>query len=186
MEAYLYDIDSDLQPSDLLFVFGTRRRELLPEILSLWNQGLARYILVSGGINRTTQEVEADWIAQSLIREGVPEDKILIENRATNTKENVVLGRELIEATLGFDHVRSMIALGKAYASRRYLMTIARWFPPGIKVYLKTYYPPNFETNHVLQAQFRELVLAEYDKIPVYVKKGDIIEVDLSSGFLTT
>jgi len=60
--------------------------------LKLYQQGLADYIIVSGGIgpfSKDPNKTEAEIMADYLIKFGVPEDRIWIENESTNTSENV-------------------------------------------------------------------------------------------------
>ena len=63
----------------------------------LWLDGWAPWMLLSGGLGNLTkhiwEEAEADQFARIAREMGVPQEQILIENRSTNTGENVAFSR---------------------------------------------------------------------------------------------
>ena len=60
-------------------------------------------VVVTGG--KGTDEVlsEAQAMANYLVEHGFPEEQILLENRATNTKENLIYSKELLQLEAGED-----------------------------------------------------------------------------------
>jgi uncharacterized SAM-binding protein YcdF (DUF218 family) len=69
--------------------------ERLDAGLALYRRGLAPLVLVTGG--RTWQGlVEADVMAERLIRAGVPADRVLIERESQSTRGNARLGSALL------------------------------------------------------------------------------------------
>src|SRR5262245_56525200 len=81
-----------LKAADLLFVFGTRREEVLraETACRLWREGLFRHAIVSGGVMPGSPLSECEVIKRLMVQGGIPTDRILEENSATNTGENVI------------------------------------------------------------------------------------------------
>ena len=74
------------------------------------------------------------------MKKGVPGDCILIENKSTNTGENVRFSRAVLEKA-GIPEPSSIIALQKPYMERRTLATLqAQW--PEVRVAVSS--PPFF------------------------------------------
>jgi len=88
---YIFLDDEDLN-ADLAFVFGNWNawKEAVERTVGLYKAGLISRIIVSGGINPRAGIVEGDLIAGELEKAGIPVEDILIENKSTNTLENVL------------------------------------------------------------------------------------------------
>src|ERR1700742_1338782 len=108
-------VRTPLKPADLLFVFGTREGvdEFVEAIVALWRDGYCRHILISGGPTWNNPDTEAHVLQRLLLQAGVPNAATLIEPRATNTGENVIFSLPVIDAHIGRDNIKSVIALGK-------------------------------------------------------------------------
>ena len=127
-----------------------------------------------------TDLVKIARIEQALNRWGQGfAEKILVENQARNSGENVIFSRILAGRKLGLGNVRSVIAVGNITASRRFLMTIKRnW--PEVKAMIA---PVNIygvsKKNWHMDEKFAGHVLREYRKIPHYKALDYIREVDI-------
>ena len=88
-------------------------------------------LIFSGGLGAITRglwsEPEADQFAAVAIAMGVPQEKILIENRSTNTGENILFTRELLAET-GLDP-ELFILVQKPYMERRTYATFKKVWP---------------------------------------------------------
>jgi uncharacterized SAM-binding protein YcdF (DUF218 family) len=169
-------VRTELKPADLLFVFGTRHGvgPFLAVIEDLWRKGLFARALVTEGATAGEARTEAKVLADGMMAFGVPEAQIILEERATNTGENVVYSLPLIESRIGLANVRSLIAVGKYFTSARYLMTLQRHWPSVEKMLAPVHYhshPP--EDWHRL-AESRAKVLREWRKLEVYTREGFI------------
>ena len=79
--------------------------------------------------------------------------KILIENKSTNTGENLQFSLPLLEKEFGkIENIKSIIGLGKNFVGRRFLMTMAKYFP-NIE---KMFYPIN--VYNVNQENFLDIL----------------------------
>ncbi len=72
-------------------------------------------------------EPEADQFAAIAIEMGVPTERILVENRSTNTGENVLFTKQLL-AEKGLDP-RTFIVVQKPYMERRSYATFRKVWP---------------------------------------------------------
>lgn len=171
-------IETELAPADIIMVFGnTARKSLAEQAAMLYKQGMGRKIVVSGGVKCEKGLREADDIAERLIKKGIPEKDIIRERRATNTGENVIYSKPLIDQIIGLENVKSILAIGNIIASRRFLMTLERHWPEPHKM-IAPVNPFRVPTAkwYTMKA-FRDKVLTEYDKIPKYLEANFIKEI---------
>jgi uncharacterized SAM-binding protein YcdF (DUF218 family) len=99
--------------------------------VELYKQGYGSYILFSGGSGKLTKDIfdkpEAEVFADVAIKLGVPKEVILIENKSTNTGENVIFSKQLLnEKGLDFN---SFILVQKPYMERRTYATFKKRWP---------------------------------------------------------
>lgn len=171
-------LPSDPVPADLMMVFGTRYREPLKTVRQLYMERLTGTLLLSGGDNRHTGHNEAREMAMNLIDMGVAMADMVLEDRSTNTLENVLFSRQVIEEEIGFDRARRILVVVKHYHSRRALMTLRRHFPEGIEFHPVTYDIFGFDRDNWHQSEIgREKVMGEMERIKKYLAKGDIEEL---------
>jgi vancomycin permeability regulator SanA len=165
--------------ADLAFVFGTRLLTPAQIGLDLHRQQRLSYIILTGGNNRYTGENEADVHYSFLTEMGIPPDNIVLENRSTNTFENVTFALPLIEQKLPIASVKCVLAICKWMHSRRALMTLKRNFPPGIRYYAVTYEPEGITRQNWHSDPSKETgnVLKNWECIPDYLHRGHIAEI---------
>lgn len=171
-------LKSNPQKADLAFVFGTRYQEATSKAYELYRDKLVPLMLVCGGINRITGENEALAMSKKLINLGVKQKDLLLEKKSTNTLENVVFSKQLLDKKVGLNDIKKIIAVVKNYHSRRALMTLKKYFPNNIEIIPVTYDVFGFtETNWFESEIGTEKVSGEMDRIQKYLKKGDIQEL---------
>lgn len=177
ISKYIF-LKSDPQKADLALVFGTRHQEAINSVYELYRIGLVSKILVSGGQNRITGKNEALEMSKELVKSGVKENDIILENQSTNSLENVLFSKRVIEEKIGFNNIKKIIAVVKHYHSRRALMTLKKYFPKNIKLIPVTYEIHGFTENNWFDSKnSKEKVLGEWNKILEYLAKGDIEEL---------
>jgi uncharacterized SAM-binding protein YcdF (DUF218 family) len=166
--------------ADLGFLFGTRHgvAEFCEAAHGLWQRGMFPKLLISGGATGGQKEAEADVIADLLVRLGVPREVLIIEAAATNTGENVIFARRLVEETIGREEIGSVLVIGKVCSMRRYLMTLERHWPePRRFACAVNYFGVDKERWHEHE-EFRARVMSEFEKIPQYLRKDFLREID--------
>jgi uncharacterized SAM-binding protein YcdF (DUF218 family) len=152
----------------------------------LYLAGWAPLLIFSGGLGAITrhlwQEPEADQFAAIAIGMGVPPDRILIENRSTNTGENVLLTKLLL-ADRGIDP-QTFILVQKPYMERRSYATFKRHWPEKAAIvtsprvsfdeYLNGYSNSALSTDDVIA-----IMVGDLQRIRVYPAKGFQIAQDI-------
>lgn len=166
-------------PSDLGFLFGTRHGvpEFCEAAHALWQDGMIKKLLVSGGRTGGHAVAEAELIGEQLVRLGFPESALILETAATNTGENVRFGRAKMAEVMDLAAIRSVVVIGKVCSTRRYLMTLQRHWP-GLRMSVcpVNYFGVPAERWHEHE-EFRARVLGELGKIPAYLAQDFLHEI---------
>lgn len=113
-------LNHEITPAEGILVFGSSDLRVAEHAADLFHRGLAPWILLSGARGRMTKdwpETEAEALARVARERDVPDDALLIENRATNTGENIRFSRELL-AERGIT-LSTGILVQKPYMERR-------------------------------------------------------------------
>jgi len=120
-----------LERADAILVLCSYDTAVAERGAQLFLEGWAPLLIFSGGLGTITSrlwsEPEADQFARIAVRMGVPADRILIENKSTNTGENVAFTRQLL-AGRGIDPAR-FILVQKPYMERRAYATFRKRWP---------------------------------------------------------
>jgi len=177
-------VETPLAKADVCLLFGnnSHAEELALRAALLYRQGFFKKIVSSGGSRMKSKEDrrECDVMRDVLIANGVPASDILIEDKATNTGENAIYSKALLEKEFGKDAVKSAVVIYHMHAARRALMTLEKHWPALIKMIATTncYGVPKklWYTNPA----FKKAVLTEWDKVAPYKDKGFISEIDLA------
>lgn len=123
--------------ADVALVFGTglswKAESRWTHATKLFQQGLVRHIIVSGGVNVPQQtKTEAEWFFENLVSLDIPPEKIILENRATNASENAVFALPILEQ----HDFKSVILVMSDFTGLRAFLTAKRaWLENDIKIY---------------------------------------------------
>jgi len=172
-----------LFPTKFALVFGTRHGvpHFAEEILSLYRQGYFTNVIISGGVTGHNEESEASILYQMLLPRGIPEDVMLIEDKAINTGQNVTFTREKVK-DFG---IEDLLVIGKISSKRRYIMTVRKQWPEIRKICC---HGVNYFSCPMDQwwkdREFRTRVISEYRKIPSYIERGFISDVSIVNGIV--
>src|SRR6476619_964100 len=116
-----HHLEHELQPSDAILVLCSHDTVVAERGAQLWLECWAPLLIFSGGLGTITrhlwQDPEADRFARIAVGMGFPEDRILTENRSTNTGENVLFTKRLL-ADRQIDP-QTFIVVQKPYMERR-------------------------------------------------------------------
>ena len=168
----------ELHPVDCIFVLCSHDIRVADYAIRLFKTGYAPYLLFSGGViqqnaalNVYWDTTEAEYFARRALAAGIPSDHVLIEDRSTNTGENFVFTRQLLEERELEFH--SFIMVQKPYMERRVLATALKLWPdadfmvtsPPISCadYLKGQLPRDAVIQHIV---------GDFQRIRVYGDKG--------------
>jgi uncharacterized SAM-binding protein YcdF (DUF218 family) len=119
--------DTEVGRSDVILIPGASHPQLMERASMLFHQGIAPFILPSGGSNPHVETTEWEFLRNVGVSLGVPSESILKENKATNTFENARLSLEVLQQQ-GI-HPKTAVLVCKNYHARRALLTYQFVFP---------------------------------------------------------
>jgi len=172
-------LNQQIEKSDVILVLCSQDTRVAERAAQLFLEDWAPLLIFSGGLGSITRtfwtEPEADQFAAIAIGMGVPQERILIENRSTNTGENFRFTRKLL-IDKGFDP-RKFIVVQKPYMERRSFATLRKMWPekdvivtsPQVAFgkYLDSY------TNAALSADdVISIMVGDLQRIKVYPENG--------------
>jgi len=161
--------------ADCILALGSHDLRVAVRAAELYLQGWAPLVIMSGGLGNFTQdmwtETEADQFAAIAIQKGVPADAVLIENRSTNTGENILFTQQLLQAK-GLDP-HNFIVVQKPYMERRSYATFKKHWPD--KNLLVTSPQISFEeyaTEEIPLERVINIMIGDLQRIQLYPAKG--------------
>jgi uncharacterized SAM-binding protein YcdF (DUF218 family) len=174
---HYHQLHQTLEKADCILVLGSHDTRVARRGAQLVLDGFAPRVVFSGGLGRLTEgvwkETEADTFARIALEMGVPKEKIFIENRSTNTGENIALTYELfLKNNLA---VRKIILVQKPYMERRaYATFMKQWPGPPVEV-MVTSPQLSFEeypNEHIPLEEVIHILVGDLHRIDIYARKG--------------
>jgi uncharacterized SAM-binding protein YcdF (DUF218 family) len=176
-----HHLNQTIKPSDLILVLCSHDLRVADFAADLFNNNYAPYIIFSGGVAHQNDLLSTNWnglseaekFAQIAIDKGVPKEKIFIEDKATNTGENIKLAYQIIQdRNLKADKI---ILIQKPYMERRtYATFMKQWPGKNTQIFIAT--PkisfeeyPNEEINFETMVN---IMLGDLQRIKYYPEKG--------------
>lgn len=118
-----------LQKADCIFALGCHDAGVATVAADLLLAGWADLLLLSGGVlfdKELSTKTEAEYFRDIALEKGVPKEKIVVENHATNTGENFQLAGALLKEK-GLNP-QKFIVVQKPYMERRtYATGMVQW-----------------------------------------------------------
>jgi microcompartment protein CcmK/EutM len=174
------DADTGVGPDhvDLAIVFGSESLQAPLMAADVVRAGQADWVLLTGGRSRHTGVEEAGRNLSVIEAEGLPTDRIVLEETSTTTTENVVLSLPLLDERFAGDGPRTVLVVAKWHHTRRAVMTLRRHLPAGVR-YSVFGYDPGHGTRPgwSRSAEGRRIVLGEWRKIGAYRREGLIADI---------
>lgn len=179
-------LEMKLEKSDAIWILGSNDLRVVEYGAKLFLEGWAPRMVFSGGIahekdllNTGWSKSEAEIFADEAVRLGVDKTKVWIENRSTNSGENIKFTYELFEQK-SFEP-RKIILVQKPFMLRRtYATFVKQW--PGEKV--KTIFTsPQIGYRGWCEGGSREdlvnVMVGDLQRIREYPKLGFQIEQEI-------
>jgi len=162
--------ETAIEPSDVIVVPGGSHPQLMERAAELYHQGMATYILPSGGPTSHVTSTEWQFLRDVGINLGVPENVILREDKATNTFENARYSWEVLRQKK--IKPRKAILVCKSYFARRALLTYQVEFPEEVDFFVSPVTDKTGTTrdNWYLDEKKISYVMNEMTKIGQYFK----------------
>ncbi|CAF1138236.1 unnamed protein product [Didymodactylos carnosus] len=169
-----HHMNHKLETSDCILVLGSHDLRVAEYAAELYLQGWAPLLIFSGGTGVLTKdwlESEADRFAQIARGKGVPSSAILIENKSTNTGENIVFTQELlIKYKLS---PQTFIVIQKPYMERRSYATFKRHWPDrNIIVTSPRLSLEEYPCNEISMENVINFMVGHLQRIKIYPEKG--------------
>jgi uncharacterized SAM-binding protein YcdF (DUF218 family) len=172
-------MNSRLEKADCILVLGSHDTRVAERGAELFLENYGDSLIFSGGLGRLTDgmwdRAEAEIFSEIAVKMGVPENKIIIENKSTNTGENILFTRRILEErNLNFN---KFIVVQKPYMERRAYATFKKRWPE--KHIMITSPQLSFEeycnSSKVEDINMEEVInimVGDLQRIKVYAEKG--------------
>ncbi len=178
----------ELRKADALFTLGSNDLRVADYAAKLFLDGWAPLMVFSGTGFGHAQNVdllstgwtkpEAEMFAEIVLQRGVPQERILIEDKSTNTGENVFFTKKLLEEKGIMAH--SFILVQKPYMERRAFATFKKVWPDSDIVVTSPPIPFSEYPNEELPRDIIiNIMVGDLQRIREYPKKGFQIEQDI-------
>ena len=167
------------EQADVIVGFGNFNTNIARRAAELYRQGLAPVVLFTGGLGRNTEgllpEPEAVRFARVAMECGVPEKAILLEPESTNTAENILFTRRLLEAR-GIPHER-ILGVHQPFMERRIIAAMGVYWPeqafrvtsPQVSI---SDYLEDAKKQGVTENAAVSVIVGDFQRMDLYAKKG--------------
>lgn len=167
------------EKADVIVGFGNFNDNIARRAAELYLQGFAPKILFTGGLGRNTvgllPESEAARFARVAMECGVPEEDIIKEDKSTNTAENIIFTRELLEErNLPHDHI---LGVHQPFMERRISAAMGVYWPElnftvtSPQVTIEAYLEDAKKQGITEQAAIA-VIVGDFQRMDLYAKKG--------------
>ena len=177
-----HHVNQNLQKSDCILVLGSHDLRVAERGAELYLQGWAPLLIMSGGLGRLTQEMwsepEADKFAKIALEMGVPEEAILIENKSTNTGENILFTQQLLQKENLAP--KRFIVVQKPYMERRSFATFKKHWPEKELIVTSPQLSMQaYPTAEITLEEVIHIMVGDLQRIKVYPEKGFQIQQEI-------
>lgn len=177
-----HHVNHALQKSDCIFVLGSHDTRVADRAAGLFLEGWAPLLIFSGGLGRLTEgmwaETEAEKFAQIALHHGVPKEAILVENKSTNTGENITFTHTLLQSKNL--QPQSFIVVQKPYMERRSFATFMKHWPnKKLLVTSPQIAFKDYPTNEITMEKVIHIMVGDLQRIKLYAEKGFQIPQDI-------
>ncbi len=165
-----------LKKAKIGIAFGSYDLKTPAYLADLYHQGYCENIICSGGLGRDTSGVfeksEAVLYRDVLLKNNVPDDVIILENKSTNSGENILFTRALLES-YGWAN-EDLLLVHKPYMTRRlYAAFRQRW--PEKQNFMVAGQPLTFQdylkkTTDYGQTKLISMLVGDLQRIMLYAK----------------
>ena len=165
--------------ADCIVGFGNFNTDIARRAAQLYLEGYAPKVLFTGGLGRNTEgllpEPEAVRFAKVAMECGVPAEDILLEDKSTNTKENIEFTRTLLaEAGIPTKHI---LGVHQPFMERRIVAAMGVYWPdlnfsvtsPQVTIpeYLEAAKRQGITENAAVS-----VIVGDFQRMDLYAKKG--------------
>ena len=174
------------EPADVIVGFGCYDEDIPRRCAELYHAGFAPWVCFSGGLGRNTSGIwmksEAERFAAIAIAEGVPGERIILENKSTNSAENLLFIPKIL-AEVGVK-AQKIIAVHKPYMEKRLWAAMQVYWPEVQAVFTS----PNVTVEeHIVHAEavgmtrkrVIDTLVGDIQRMELYAQKGYQVPVEI-------
>jgi len=177
-----HHMNHELVKSDVILALGSHDLRVAERAAQVYLEGWAPLLVCSVGLGNLTSgiwtESEADQFAAIAIKMGVPPSAILVENKSTNTGENILFTNRLLKEH-GIEG-RSFIVVQKPYMERRSYATFKKHWPDKDVVITSPQITfEDYPTDDIPLDRVIEIMAGDLQRIREYPAKGFQIPQDI-------
>jgi len=177
-----HHLNHRVEESGAILVMGSHDLRVAERGAQLFLEHGAPLLIFSGGLGNLTRGVwdqpEADRFAEVAARMGVPRERILIENRSTNTGENIQFTKQFL-AKLHLDP-QSFILVHKPYMERRAFATFRKvWPEKRVLVTSPQISFADYPNQEISQREVIDIMVGDLQRIRLYPAKGFLIPQEI-------
>lgn len=177
------------QKADCIVGFGNFNVNIARRAAELYHQGYAEKILFTGGLGRNTlgmlPEPEAVRFAKVAVGCGVPESDIILEDKSTNTAENIHFTHDLLNK-LGMPHDH-LLGVHQPFMERRIKAAFGVYWP---QVKLTVTSPQVTIPGYLEAAKIQgvterasiEVIVGDFQRMELYAQKGWQLPQEIPEG----
>ena len=165
--------------ADCIVGFGNFNTDIARRAAQLYLEGIAPKILFTGGLGRNTEgllpEPEAVRFAKVAMACGVPECDILMEDKSTNTKENIDFTRIMLaEKGIPSGHI---LGVHQPFMERRIVAAMGVYWPdlnfsvtsPQVTI---PEYLARAKEQGISENASISVIVGDFQRMDLYAKKG--------------
>lgn len=170
-----HHMNQRLEKADCILVLGSHDARVAERGAELFLNGYAPLVVFSGGLGNLTKNIwskpEADTFADIAIKMGIPKEKILIENKSTNTGENILFTKKML-AEKKIDPNR-LIIVQKPYMERRTYATFRKLWPEKECIVTSPQVSfDNYPNEEINEDDVINIMVGDLQRIKLYSEKG--------------
>lgn len=178
-----HKLSEEVKKSQVILGLGSHDLNVAKRCAQLYLDGFGEKIIFTGGFGRITKNLwnmtEANKFAQVAIDMGVPKNSIILENKASNTGENISKTKELLNSMDYYPS--SFIIVDKPYRERRTYATFRKQWPEINFIvtspnYSYKEYCAFYSKGEISKNEFISIMVGDLQRIDLYSKNGFQIE----------
>ncbi|MBQ3209887.1 MAG: YdcF family protein [Oscillospiraceae bacterium] len=172
-------LGQEAESADCIVGFGCINDDIAIRCAQLYKDGYAPVVLFSGGLGRNTKSrwssSEAERYRDIAVELGVPENVILIENRSSNTGENITFSREILKAHGLAD--KKLLCVHKPFMERRVWAAMKAYWPEAdftmtsplldMEEYIERTMAQDMTEKAVI-----DVIVGDVQRMEIYAEKG--------------
>ena len=172
-------LNQDIIPADCVVALGNSDIRTAQKAAQLYNNGFGNYLVTTGGYGRLTKyefkKPEAQIFADEAISLGVPKEKIIIEDKSSNTFDNLRFTlQQLNKNNIKAD---SIILVTKPYMERRALAMASKiWTGKNINITSPDLSYENYPNKQISKTLLINMLVGDTQRIIKYGEAGDLVE----------